>query len=163
MYRTMKLLIQAGLAREIDLADGLTRYEHLYNHTHHDHLVCTACGTSIEFLNAEIEKIQNEASARLGFKVLDHKLQIYGLLRPLSGIGKRPTRGRTPQPKYTRKATMSHQVSVPFRPLPYHVFVPSSRLASSRAHSKAVSIPPVSAVPSPAIANAVPWSGEVRT
>ncbi len=79
VYRTMKLLIQAGLAREIDLADGLTRYEHLYNHTHHDHLVCTACGTSIEFLNAEIEKIQNEASARLGFKVLDHKLQIYGL------------------------------------------------------------------------------------
>ena len=79
VYRTMKLLIQAGLAREIDLADGLTRYEHLYNHTHHDHLVCTACGTSIEFLNAEIEKIQNAASARLGFKVLDHKLQIYGL------------------------------------------------------------------------------------
>ena len=79
VYRTMKLLIQAGLAREIDLADGLTRYEHLYNHTHHDHLVCTACGTSIEFLNAEIEKIQNEASARLRFKVLDHKLQIYGL------------------------------------------------------------------------------------
>ena len=79
VYRTMKLLIQAGLAREIDLADGLTRYEHLYNHTHHDHLVCTACGTSIEFLNAEIENIQNAASARLGFKVLDHKLQIYGL------------------------------------------------------------------------------------
>ena len=79
VYRTMKLLIQAGLAREIDLADGLTRYEHLYNHTHHDHLVCTACGTSIEFLNTEIENIQNAASVRLGFKVLDHKLQIYGL------------------------------------------------------------------------------------
>ena len=79
VYRTMKLLIQAGLAREIDLADGLTRYEHLYNHTHHDHLVCTSCGTSIEFLNVEIEQIQNAASARLGFKVLDHKLQIYGL------------------------------------------------------------------------------------
>jgi Fur family ferric uptake transcriptional regulator len=79
VYRTMKLLIQAGLAREIDLADGLTRYEHLYNHTHHDHLVCTACGTSIEFLNDELEKIQDSASARLGFKVLDHKLQIYGL------------------------------------------------------------------------------------
>ncbi len=79
VYRTMKLLIQAGLAREIDLADGLTRYEHLYNHTHHDHLVCTACGTSIEFLNADLEKIQGSASDRLGFKVLDHKLQIYGL------------------------------------------------------------------------------------
>ena len=79
VYRTMKLLTQAGLAREIDLADGLTRYEHLYNHTHHDHLVCTGCGRSIEFLNAELEKIQESASSRLGFKVLDHKLQIYGL------------------------------------------------------------------------------------
>ena len=79
VYRTMKLLIEAGLAREIDLADGLTRYEHLYNHSHHDHLVCTACGASVEFLNAELETIQDAASTRLGFKVLDHKLQIYGL------------------------------------------------------------------------------------
>ena len=79
VYRTMKLLIEAGLAREIDLADGLTRYEHLYNHTHHDHLVCTSCGSSIEFLNAELETIQDSASTRLGFKVLDHKLLIYGL------------------------------------------------------------------------------------
>ena len=79
VYRTMKLLGDAGLARELDLADGLTRYEHLYNHKHHDHLVCTECGTSIEFFNEEIEKMQDAASTRLGFKVLDHKLQIYGL------------------------------------------------------------------------------------
>ena len=79
VYRTMKLLIEAGLAREIDLADGLMRYEHLYNHKHHDHLVCTGCGASIEFFNAELEKIQDSASSRLGFKVLDHKLQVYGL------------------------------------------------------------------------------------
>ena len=79
VYRTMKLLGDAGLARELDLADGLTRYEHLYNHKHHDHLVCTDCGTSIEFFNEEIEKMQDAASTRLGFKVLDHKLQIYGL------------------------------------------------------------------------------------
>jgi Fur family ferric uptake transcriptional regulator len=79
VYRTMKLLGEAGLARELDLSDGLTRYEHLYNHKHHDHLVCTECGASIEFFNAEIEKIQDSASARLGFKVLDHRLQIYGL------------------------------------------------------------------------------------
>ena len=81
VYRTMKLLIDSGLAREIDLADGVTRYEHLYNHTHHDHLVCTECGRSIEFFNAAIERLQDAASARLGFKVLDHKLQIYGLCK----------------------------------------------------------------------------------
>ncbi len=78
VYRAMKLLTECGLAREIDLADGITRYEHLYNHAHHDHLICTACGDSIEFFNAEIERVQDAASAKLGFKVLDHKLQIYG-------------------------------------------------------------------------------------
>lgn len=79
VYRTMKLLSESGLAREIDLADGVTRYEHLYNHSHHDHLICTECGRSIEFLNPEIEQVQESASARLGFEVVDHRLQIYGL------------------------------------------------------------------------------------
>jgi Fur family ferric uptake transcriptional regulator len=79
VYRTMKLLIRCGLAREIELADGITRYEHLFNHEHHDHLICMECGNSIEFYNPEIEALQDAASAQLGFKVLDHKLQIYGV------------------------------------------------------------------------------------
>lgn len=81
VYRTMKLLTECGLAREIDLADGITRYEHLYNHQHHDHMICMECGQSIEFLNPEIESLQDAASEQLGFKVLDHRLQIYGLCR----------------------------------------------------------------------------------
>ena len=81
VYRTMKLLITCGLAREIELADGITRYEHLFNHEHHDHLICMECGNSIEFYNPEIEAVQDAASAQLGFKVLDHKLQIYGVCR----------------------------------------------------------------------------------
>jgi Fur family transcriptional regulator, ferric uptake regulator len=81
VYRTMKLLSESGLAREIDLSDGITRYEHLYNHAHHDHMVCTSCGASVEFFNAEIEKLQDQASASIGFRVADHKLQIYGLCR----------------------------------------------------------------------------------
>jgi Fur family ferric uptake transcriptional regulator len=81
VYRTMKLLSESGLAREVELADGVTRYEHLYNHSHHDHLICTECGDSIEFLNPEIEQVQEAASARMGFKVLDHRLQIYGLCK----------------------------------------------------------------------------------
>lgn len=79
IYRTMKLLSDAGLAREVDLGDGMTRYEHLYNHKHHDHMICTGCGKSIEFFNAQIEKVQDEASEKLGFRVQDHRLQIYGL------------------------------------------------------------------------------------
>jgi Fur family ferric uptake transcriptional regulator len=81
VYRTMKILMDSGLAREIDLADGITRYEHLYNHEHHDHMICMQCGNSIEFVNEGLEAIQDAASAQLGFKVLDHKLQIYGLCR----------------------------------------------------------------------------------
>jgi len=79
VYRTMKLLSDSGLAREIDLSDGMTRYEHLYNHAHHDHMICTECGHSVEFFNAEIERLQDRASEELGFKVADHRLQIYGL------------------------------------------------------------------------------------
>jgi len=81
VYRMMKLMIRCGLAREIELADGITRYEHLFNHEHHDHLICMECGNSIEFYNPEIESLQDAASAQLGFKVLDHKLQIYGVCR----------------------------------------------------------------------------------
>lgn len=81
VYRTMKHLIQCGLAREIELADGITRYEHLFNHQHHDHMICMECGKSIEFYNPEIEELQEAASRQLGFKVLDHKLQIYGVCR----------------------------------------------------------------------------------
>jgi len=77
----MKILADCGLAREIDLADGITRYEHLYNHEHHDHLICMQCGKSIEFYKPEIEALQDEASGQLGFKGHDHKLQIYGICR----------------------------------------------------------------------------------
>jgi Fur family ferric uptake transcriptional regulator len=81
VYRMMKLLMLCGLAREIELADGMTRYEHLFNHQHHDHMICMECGQSIEFYNPEIESLQDAASAQLGFQVLDHKLQIYGVCR----------------------------------------------------------------------------------
>jgi Fur family ferric uptake transcriptional regulator len=86
VYRTMKLLAECGLAREIDLADGITRYEHLFNHQHHDHMICMECGTSIEFFNEEIESVQDVASEQLGFKVLDHKLQIYGVCRKCQAV-----------------------------------------------------------------------------
>lgn len=81
VYRTMKILLDCSLAREIDLADGVTRYEHLYNHQHHDHMICMQCGKSIEFYDPAIETLQDEASEHLGFKVFDHKLQIYGLCK----------------------------------------------------------------------------------
>lgn len=79
VYRTLKLFVEAGLAREILLHDGQTRYEHVMAGEHHDHLVCTGCNNIIEFENETIEKLQNEIATLHGFMIRSHKLEIYGL------------------------------------------------------------------------------------
>ncbi len=79
VYRTLKLFAEAGLAREILLHDGQTRYEHVVAGEHHDHLVCTGCNSIIEFEDETIEKLQNEIAARHGFLIKNHKMEIYGL------------------------------------------------------------------------------------
>jgi len=79
VYRTLKLLAEAGLAREILLHDGQTRYEHLLAGEHHDHLICTACNAIIEFENETIEQLQSEIAARHGFHIRSHKLELYGI------------------------------------------------------------------------------------
>jgi Fur family ferric uptake transcriptional regulator len=79
VYRTLKLFAEAGLACEILLHDGQTRYEHVMAGEHHDHLVCTGCNAIIEFENETIEKLQDEIASRHGFMIKSHKLEIYGL------------------------------------------------------------------------------------
>jgi Fur family transcriptional regulator, ferric uptake regulator len=79
VYRTLKLFVEAGLAREVLLHDGQTRYEHIVEGEHHDHLVCTSCNAVIEFENETIEKLQDEIAMRHGFYIKSHKLEIYGL------------------------------------------------------------------------------------
>lgn len=79
VYRTLKLFVEAGLAREVLLHDGQTRYEHVMAGEHHDHLVCTSCNAIIEFENETIEQLQDEIAARHGFMIRSHKLEIYGL------------------------------------------------------------------------------------
>ncbi len=76
VYRTMKLLCDAGLASERHFDDGPTRYE--IAHEHHDHLVCIRCGKIIEFECQMIESTQNEIAARYGFRVLRHRHELYG-------------------------------------------------------------------------------------
>jgi Fur family transcriptional regulator, ferric uptake regulator len=78
VYRTLKLFVESGLAREILLHDGQTRYEHVIVGKHHDHLVCTNCNSIIEFEDATIEKLQEEIAARHGFQIKNHKMEIYG-------------------------------------------------------------------------------------
>ncbi|MEI6305970.1 MAG: Fur family transcriptional regulator [Deltaproteobacteria bacterium] len=78
VYRTLKLFVESGLAREIILHDGQTRYEHVLSGEHHDHLVCTKCSAIIEFEDETIEKLQGEIARRHGFMIRSHKLEIYG-------------------------------------------------------------------------------------
>jgi len=79
VYRTLKLFAESGIAREMQFGDGQTRYEHVSEGEHHDHLVCTRCGTILEFENEAIEKLQNEIAASHDFLIQTHKLEIYGL------------------------------------------------------------------------------------
>ena len=76
VYRTMKLLCDAGLASARHFGDGITRYE--IEHEHHDHLVCVKCGKIIEFECEAIEASQNEIAERHGFRVLRHRHELYG-------------------------------------------------------------------------------------
>jgi Fur family ferric uptake transcriptional regulator len=81
VYRTMNLLKECGLAQELHFGDGQTRYEHMMDHIHHDHLICRECGKIMEFTNSMIEKLQDKISREKKFEVLSHKLELYGLCK----------------------------------------------------------------------------------
>lgn len=80
-FRTLKLLCEADIAKEVDLGDGKTRYEHKYGHEHHDHLVCLECGRFIETMDPKIEKLQDELCKKHGFTPQRHKMQIFGICK----------------------------------------------------------------------------------
>jgi Fur family ferric uptake transcriptional regulator len=78
VYRTLKLLTDAGLAREVRFGDGRTRYEHNYKHPHHDHLICTQCGKTIEFYSADMEALQDQIAAKHKFELTHHTMRMFG-------------------------------------------------------------------------------------
>jgi len=79
VYRTLKLLTEAGLAREVRFGDNKTYYEHHYNHDHHDHMICTECGKVIEFFSQDIESLQDEMADKFGFRPTHHSLRMWGV------------------------------------------------------------------------------------
>lgn len=79
VYRTLRLLTEAGLAREVRFGDNKTYFEHHYNHAHHDHMICTVCGRVIEFVSEEIEKLQDQTAADFGFTPTHHSLRLWGI------------------------------------------------------------------------------------
>lgn len=78
VYRTLKLLKELGLAHERHFSDGQTRYE-AADGMHHDHLICNRCGEIVEFEVDRIEELQQEVASRHGYKLLDHRMELYGI------------------------------------------------------------------------------------
>jgi Fur family ferric uptake transcriptional regulator len=79
VYRTLKLLVDAGLAVQRQFGDGQARFE--LAGEHHDHLICTKCGLIIEFEDEEIEALQDRVAERFEFRLQRHRHELYGLCR----------------------------------------------------------------------------------
>lgn len=79
VYRTMKLLCDSGLAKEVHFGDGVARYEQHYGGSHHDHLICERCGANIEVLDEEIERLQDDLAKRHGYVLTSHRMYLYGV------------------------------------------------------------------------------------
>ena len=77
VYRTVKLLEEAGILAKHDFKGGKARYEQSPDE-HHDHLIDINSGEIVEFVDKDIEKLQNEVAKKLGYKLVDHKLELYG-------------------------------------------------------------------------------------
>ena len=77
VYRTVKLLEESGIIERHDFKEGKSRYEPSTDE-HHDHLIDINNGEIIEFVDKEIEELQNKIAQKLGYKLVDHKLELYG-------------------------------------------------------------------------------------
>ena len=78
VYRTVKLFQEIGILTKHDFRGGKARYEGLPDN-HHDHLIDIQSGEIIEFVDGEIEKLQKVVADKLGYQLVDHKLELYGI------------------------------------------------------------------------------------
>ena len=78
VYRTVKLFEEAGILDRVEFNDGKSRYEDA-ERDHHDHLIDLQTGEILEFFDNEIEKLQEKISQEFGYKLLGHKLELYGI------------------------------------------------------------------------------------
>ena len=78
VYRTVKIFEEAGILTKHDFKGGKARYEEL-RESHHDHLIDIKTGEIIEFVDEEIEKLQIRVAEKYGYKLVDHKLELYGV------------------------------------------------------------------------------------
>ncbi|TZG28011.1 Fur family transcriptional regulator [Sphingomonas montanisoli] len=78
VYRTVRLFEDAGILERHDFGDGRARYEAAAE-THHDHLIDVETGNVIEFTDPELEELQRKIAEKLGFRLVDHRLELYGV------------------------------------------------------------------------------------
>jgi len=78
VYRTVKLFQEAGILTKHDFRGKKARYEELPDN-HHDHLIDVQSGEIVEFVDEEIEKLQKTVAEKLGYQLIDHKLELYGI------------------------------------------------------------------------------------
>jgi len=81
VYRTLDLLVRAGLVQEHDFGEGFKRYEPMVAESHHEHLICLNCGKVVEFSNDRIERMKQLIADQYGFRHHHHRLEIYGVCR----------------------------------------------------------------------------------
>jgi Fur family transcriptional regulator, ferric uptake regulator len=90
VYRTLELLVKSGMVRRVHLGEDHYHYEHVTGNSHHDHLICTTCGSVIEFHDPEIEQRQREICTRKRFTPTFHNLQILGICDACTRKGAQP-------------------------------------------------------------------------
>jgi len=78
VYRTVRLFEESGIIERHDFRDGRSRYEETPTH-HHDHLIDMKTGKVVEFVDEEIEALQHAIARKLGYKLIDHRLELYGV------------------------------------------------------------------------------------
>ncbi|NVJ92168.1 MAG: transcriptional repressor [Methylocystaceae bacterium] len=78
VYRTVRLFEEAGIVERLDFGDGRARYEEA-SEDHHDHLIDVQSGKILEFHDDEIEELQKKIAEKLGFKLVDHRMELFGV------------------------------------------------------------------------------------
>ncbi|MDR2891686.1 MAG: transcriptional repressor [Deltaproteobacteria bacterium] len=79
VYRTLNLLRDAGLARELHFGNDVAMFEPILDTVHHDHLICEKCGKAVAVLDEKIEELQTELAMRHNFKLTSHRMYLYGI------------------------------------------------------------------------------------
>ena len=88
VYRSIKVICDAGLAREADFGDGVKRFEHKYQHTHHHHLICQNCNNVNEITCRQFEKLLKHLEKEHEFTPVSDTIEIFGICNPCKKAGK---------------------------------------------------------------------------